>query len=140
MPAGNVQLAAAGTRLPTTARFKGTGVARYEFPIGSWDAHVQGAVSHTGKRRGDLRDDENAIIGTLPDYTTVDLSLGAEGGNYRVELFALNVFDSNGRYSTALQCQAVVCGDPDGISGTGGVFYDTVVRPRTIGLRVGFDF
>ncbi len=139
-PAGNERLASAGTRLPTTAKFKGTAVARYEFPVGSWDAHVQGAVSHVGSRRADLRDIENAIIGELSSFTTADFSIGADAGNYRVELFATNLFDSGGRYSTSLQCQATVCGDPDGVTGTGPVFYDTVVHPRTIGLKAGFDF
>jgi iron complex outermembrane receptor protein len=101
---------------------------------------VQGAASHVGSRRADLRDVENGIIGTLPAFTTADFSLGAESGSYRVELYVNNLFDSNGRYSTSLQCQAVVCGDPDGVTSTGPVFYDNVIRPRTIGLKVGYDF
>jgi len=139
-PIDNELLAPAGTRLPTTAKFKGTAVGRYEFPLGSWDAHVQGALSHVGERRADLRDAQNEIIGDLPSFTTFDFTLGADAGDYRVELFATNLFDSRGRYSTSLQCQAAVCGDPDGVTGTGGVFYDTVIKPRTVGLKVGLDF
>ena len=83
---------------------------------------------------------QNAIKGTFPDYTTADFSIGADNGRYRVELFATNLFDSNGRYSTSIQCQETVCGDPDGLSGTGGVFYDYVIKPRTVGIKIGADF
>jgi iron complex outermembrane recepter protein len=140
VPTGNELLAAAGTRLPLTPKFKGNAIARYEFPIGMWDGHVQGVVSHVGSRRSDLRDVENAIKGSYPAYTTADLSLGADSGSYRVEFFVTNLFNSNGRYFTGVQCQETVCGDPDNVSATGGVFYDYVIKPRTVGLKFGVDF
>ena len=140
LPEPNEVLAPAGTRLPLTPKFKGNAIARYEFPLGSWDGHVQGAVSHIGSRRGDLRDVENAIKGEFPSYTTFDFSIGARGGIYRVELFATNLFDSAGRYSTSIQCVETICGDPGGDTTTGGVFYDYVIKPRTVGIKVGVDF
>ncbi len=73
-------LAPAGTQLPVTPKFKGSALARYEFPLGMWDGHVQLAVSHTGKRRNDLRTAENAFLGNLPAYTTADVSLGIDTG------------------------------------------------------------
>lgn len=140
-PEPNSVLAPRGTRLPLTPKFKGNAIARYEFPLsGMWDAHVQGALSHIGSRRSDLRNLENAIKGRFPAYTTFDFSVGADNGTYRVELFATNLFDSLGRYSTAVQCLETTCGDPDNVSTTGGVFYDYVIKPRTVGLKVGMDF
>ncbi|HEY6814197.1 MAG TPA: TonB-dependent receptor [Croceibacterium sp.] len=137
----NVELAPEGTRLPLTPKFKGNVIARYEFALGGmWDGHVQGAVSHLGSRRSDLRDIQNGIKGEFPAYTTADFSIGAAGGDYRIELFATNLFDSNGRYSTSVQCQETVCGDPEGDTTTGGVFYDYVIKPRTVGVKVGIDF
>lgn len=137
----NAELAPVGTRLPLVPKFKGTAIARYEFPLfGMWDGHVQGAVSHVGSRRSDLRTIQNNIKGIYDAYTTADFSIGADNGTYRVELFATNLFDSNGKLSTSVQCQETVCGDPDGLTGTGGVFYDYVIKPRTVGLKVGFDF
>lgn len=136
----NALLAPAGTRLPVTAKFKANAVARYEFPLGSWDGHVQGALAHTGSRRSDLRTYENGLKGTLDAYTTLDLALGAENEGMRFELFANNIFDERGVINTGIQCVETVCGDPDGISATGGVFYDTVIKPRVIGIRAGFDF
>jgi outer membrane receptor protein involved in Fe transport len=137
---GNALLAPAGTTLPLQSKFKGSAVARYEFALGDWDAHLQAAAVHASSRRSDLRTLQNSIKGELPAYTTADLSFGVEGEKYRIELFATNLFNSLGRYSTSVQCQETVCGDPDGLTGTGGVFYDYVIKPRTIGVKFGADF
>ena len=136
----NRTLAPAGSRLPVTAKFKGNAIARYEFPVGTWNAHVQGALAHIGSRRSDLRIDEGAIKGNLPAYTTLDLSLGVKRDNLRFELFATNLFDERGVINTGIQCVETVCGDPDGASSTGGVLYDFVIKPRIIGIKAGFDF
>ncbi|MFN4113972.1 MAG: TonB-dependent receptor [Sphingomonadaceae bacterium] len=136
----NALLAPSGSRLPVTAKFKGNAVARYEFPLGGWNAHVQGAVNHIGSRRSDLRPFENAIKGALDAYTTADFSFGVKNDGYRVELFATNLFNSNGVINTGVQCLETTCGDPDGLSATGPVFYEAVIRPRIIGLKVGMDF
>ncbi|MXO60146.1 TonB-dependent receptor [Altererythrobacter salegens] len=136
----NALLSPAGTRLPVTPKFKGNLVARYTFPLGDWDAHVQGAFAHVGKRRSDLRTLENAIKGMFPSFNTVDASIGAENGTFRVELFATNLFDSNGILDASVQCVETTCGDPGNVSNTGGVFYNYPIRPRTVGLKFGVDF
>jgi len=136
----NALLAPAGTQLPVTAKFKGNAIARYEFPVGGWDGHAQGAASYIGRRRSDLRTAENAIKGDFDPYTTVDLSLGMKKDNLRFELFVTNLFNSNGVINSGVQCVETVCGDPTGISNTGGAFYDFITRPRIIGLKAGFDF
>jgi len=136
----NDVLAPAGTQLPLTPKFKGNAIARYEFPLGDWDGHIQGAVSHIGSRRSDLRNLQNGIKGEFPAYTTADFSIGADAGDYRVELFVTNLFDSNGRYFSGVQCVETTCGDPDGGTASGGVFYDYVIKPRTMGVKIGADF
>lgn len=136
----NALLAQAGTRLPITASFKGNALARYEFPLGNWQGHIQGSVNYIGKRRSDLRDAENAIKGEFDAYTTADFSIGVKNDVWRFEIYANNVFDSNGVINSSVQCLETTCGDPTGISTTGGVFYDYVIRPRIIGLKVGRDF
>lgn len=136
----NALLAPAGTQLPITAKFKGNAIARYEFPIGGWDGHVQGAVSYIGRRRSDLRTTENAIKGFFDPYAVADFSIGMRKDNLRFELYATNLFNSNGVINSGVQCVEATCGDPDGVSSTGGVFYDFVTRPRIIGLKAGFDF
>ncbi|WP_233999655.1 TonB-dependent receptor [Erythrobacter sp. CCH5-A1] len=136
----NALLAPAGTQLPVTAKFKGNAIARYEFPVGGWDAHVQGAVSYIGRRRSDLRTEENAIKGFFDPYAVADFSIGMEKDNLRFELYATNLFNSNGVINSGVQCVETVCGDPTGISNTGGAFYDVITRPRIIGIKAGFDF
>jgi len=138
--ADNALLAPRGTSLPVTPKLKGNIVTRYEFPLGGLGGHVQFAVNHIGKRRSDLRTFENQLKGTLKAYTTVDISVGVKAESWKAELFATNLFDSNGIINTGIQCLETTCGDPDGISSTGGVFYDTPIRPRLIGLKISKEF
>ncbi|HEX8669046.1 MAG TPA: TonB-dependent receptor [Allosphingosinicella sp.] len=141
VPAGdNEELAPAGTRLPITARFKANALARYEFPVGSYKAHVQGNVIYEGRRTTDLRLLQREIQGDLDPYTTVDLSTGVTNGRWSVDLFVKNLFDVNGQLGRGLQCAETVCGDPEGLTQIGGKFYTNVTRPRLIGLRVGTKF
>ena len=140
-PVGNATLAAAGSRLPVTPKFKGNAVARYEFPINSWDGHVQFAVNRTSGRRSDLRPAQNTIKGNLAGYTTADFSIGMKNDVWSVEAYATNLFDSRGIINTGVQCLETVCGT--GVTGTtptGGAFYDTVIKPRIIGLKFSRDF
>ena len=136
----NSLLAPSGSRLPVTAKFKGNAVARYEFPISGLDGHVQFAVNHIGKRRSDLRTLENDIVGDFKAYTTADFSIGVKGEGWNAELFATNLFDSRGVINSAVQCGETVCGDAGGDTANGGVFYDNVIRPRLIGIKVSKDF
>lgn len=136
----NSLLAPSGTRLPVTAKFKGNALARYEFPVGDWDAHVQASVNYEGDRTSDLRTVQRGILGTFDAYTTADFSIGLKKDNLSVELFATNLFDSNGVINRGVQCTETICGDPDGLTASGGKFYATVIRPRVIGLKVGTKF
>ena len=42
--------------------------------------------------------------------------------------------------NSGVQCVEVICGDGDGLTDSGGAFYDVVTRPRLIGIKAGFDF
>jgi len=136
----NELLAPSGTRLPVSAKFKGNAFARYEFPLGDLDAHLQGGLVYEGKRTSDLRLYERSIVGSLPSYTTVDVSAGVRTDRWSVELYARNLFDSRGQVTRTIQCGESVCGDPDGVTSIGGKFYTVVTTPRTIGLKVGTKF
>jgi outer membrane receptor protein involved in Fe transport len=137
----NQVLAPSGTRLPDTPRFKGNAVGRYEWTMGNdLDAHVQGTVIHEGGRNGDLRVDVRDIVGDFPSYTMVDLSAGISRDKWSVELYATNLFDSNAITSRSVQCPETTCGDPEGLTASGGIFYNYTLRPRTIGLKLGRRF
>lgn len=139
---GNALLAPSGSRLPVTPKFKGNMIVRYEMPVGGgWDGHVQFAGNHTSGRTTDLRTIERGIKGDLKAYTTLDMSLGVKNDAWSAELFATNLLNSGGVINTGVQCIEGVCGT--GVTPatpTGGVFYDTVIRPRLIGLKVARKF
>lgn len=138
---GNSLLAPAGSRLPVTPKFKGNMVARYEFPISDWNGHVQLAANHTGSRSTDLRTAQKAIKGSLGAYTTVDFSFGVKNDMWSIEAFATNLFDAFGVVNTGVSCVETVCGT--GVTPstpTGGAFYDTIIKPRVIGLKFSRDF
>ncbi len=140
-PVGNATLAPAGSRLPVTPKFKGNALVRYEFPISDWDGHVQLAFNYTGGRTSDLRTVQKAIKGGLGAYATFDLSFGMKNDDWSVEIFGTNLLDKYGRVNTGVSCVETVCGT--GVTPTtplGGSFYDTLVKPRLIGLKVSRDF
>jgi outer membrane receptor protein involved in Fe transport len=136
----NEQLAPSGTRLPLTARFKGSIRARYEFPVSTMKGHFQLSGSYEGERSRDLRTLQEGIYGNLPAYMQWDAGTGLKSGPWSAELFMRNIFDKRGIESKAIQCPETTCGDPDGLTAIGGKVYSTVIRPRTIGLRIGRTF
>ncbi|WP_332771937.1 TonB-dependent receptor [Phenylobacterium sp.] len=119
-----------GTTLPITPKFKANLVARYEWPIGEMDAHVQGALAYTGSNYPDLTIDDRAVVGKIPSYTTVDLTTGLERGSWRVEAYVKNLFDEDGALNKFVQCTSSVCSR----------VYTIPIRPRTIGFRFGQSF
>ena len=140
-PVGNATLATAGSRLPVTPKFKGNALVRYEFPMGSWDGHFQFAANRTSGRKSDLRPVQNAIKGNLDGYTTADFSVGMKSDAWAVEAYVTNLFDTRGVVNTGVQCLETVCGT--GVTGatpTGGAFYDTIIKPRIIGLKFSRNF
>jgi outer membrane receptor protein involved in Fe transport len=136
----NALLAPSGTRLPVTPKFKGNFLARYEFPIGEHEGHLQAGVVHEGRRKSDLRLLERELVGDLKAYTLVDLSGGVKFGDWSADLYVHNLFDVRGQVTRGIQCLETTCGDPDGVTEIGGKIYTYVTQPRTIGLKVGRKF
>jgi outer membrane receptor protein involved in Fe transport len=120
-----------GTELPVSPKFKGNVTARYEFPIGGFDAHVQGALVYVGKRWADLRIAAREAIGELDAYEIFDFAAGINNGTYSFELFVGNVFDERAEITRFAQCSETICGDQT---------YVVTNPPRTIGLRFGQKF
>lgn len=118
-----------GTRLPITPRFKGSVLARYEFPVGSATAHLQGLVAHQSSASSDIRVASAALTGRLPAYTTADFALGASFSKFSLELFLQNAFDERGQISRFQECG--VCYQRP---------YAVYIRPQTIGIRAGTKF
>ena len=120
----------AGTRLPITPKFKISGTARYTAELGgTTKAYGQVNAAHQGSAPSEVRAGPAATIGELPAFSTVNLAFGVDWEKLNIELFASNVFDERGQIARFLQCGQ--CGQRP---------YVVPIQPRTIGLRVGYDF
>jgi outer membrane receptor protein involved in Fe transport len=117
-----------GTRLPVTPKFKASGTARYEFPLGDATAHLQSIVTHQSSSTADLRTEAAALLGRLQGYTMADFAFGLEWRSFTAEIFAENAFDERAELTRFTQCS--VCTR----------VYTVPYAPRTIGLRVGTKF
>jgi hypothetical protein len=103
---------------------------RYEFPIGNYNAFVQAAaarrahsISTTDKLQTQV--DGTSIAYDLPGFTTYDMSVGIAKDAWTAQIYGTNITDSRGvDFSTYAQ----------------RVKEDTVIRPRTVMLRIGYKF
>jgi outer membrane receptor protein involved in Fe transport len=123
--------APAGTQLPIAAEFKGNLVARYSFNLAGFDAHLQGAISHEGKRNSDLRVKDNLVKGEIPANTFMDVTAGIRNDQYAVELYVSNLTDEDAALYYTSQCATGTCGSQN---------YGVRARPRTIGIRWSQEF
>jgi outer membrane receptor protein involved in Fe transport len=123
--------APAGTQLPIAAEFKGNLVARYSFNLAGFDAHLQGAISHEGKRNSDLRVSDNLVKGEIPANTFMDVTAGVRNDQYAVELYVSNLTDEDAALYYTSQCATGTCGTQN---------YGVRARPRTIGIRWSQEF
>jgi len=117
-----------GSRLPVTPKFKAAGTARYQWPVWSGQAHVQGVVAYQGSARSDIDPVQNALLGRIKSSTVVDLFLGYDWGKFNLELFGSNIFDERNELSRFVVCS--ICTQVKIVPG----------RPRTFGLRAGMKF
>ena len=120
-----------GTKVPVTADFKGNLIARYMFDLGSFDAHVQGAVSYEGERSSSLNVSDNDIRGDVPENTFLDLAAGIQNDKYAVELYVKNATDEDAPLFLTSQCATGTCGSQN---------YGVRSRPRTYGIRFSQEF
>jgi len=134
----NPVLAPKGQQLAFTPKFKGNITARYTFPVMGWDGHVQASVVYQTARLPAVFSADNANLGTMPGYATVDLSLGAEHDKSSVELFVKNAFDERGQVDRFTPCTTSVCAP--GYPGVPPAVYVIPTQPLTIGLRLGQKF
>lgn len=129
--------APAGTRLPVTPEWKGNLIARWNFPMGSFDSFVQGAAVYNGEAWSDLRDGDREVMGKQDAYTIVDFAAGLGRGSWRAELYLDNAFDE--RAELFATTQAAILG-PEGNPLSGNRQYIFTNQPRTLGLRFSQRF
>lgn len=130
--------APSGTRLPVTPEWKGNLIARWNFPMGSFDSYVQGAAVYNGKAWSDLRTADREVMGEQDAYTIVDFAAGLGRGSWRAELYLDNAFDERAELFATTQC--TIWG-PEGLQPVcGNRQYLFTNQPRTLGLRFSQRF
>jgi len=122
--------APAGTALPVTPKFKGNAVARYEFPWGDYNAHLQGTLVFQTASWADLRLKERSLLGRVKGYQSLDLSAGVDRDTWNLELALTNVGDIIGETNRSSECTPTVCGQT----------YIRPLRPRTFSIKFGQRF
>lgn len=126
----NFVLAPTGSRLPVSAKLKGNVIARYDFPVGDYEWHVQGAVVAQTDVVPQLQLDYAQIIGNQPGYASFDLAAGLKRGNWQAELFVQNAFDNHGQSIRYTECNPSVC----------NLVYVLPIAPRLVGVTFGQKF
>jgi outer membrane receptor protein involved in Fe transport len=124
-------LAASGTRLPVTAKFKGNLNARYTFDFHGGEAYWQASLAHQGDRTNDLRDAQSAVFGKLGAYTLTDLSAGWRKDSWSIDVVLKNAFNTRAQLARFSECAALTCGAES---------YTVFAQPRTLGIRFGKEF
>jgi iron complex outermembrane recepter protein len=120
-----------GAPLPLTPDFKGNLIARYEFPLASFEANVQGTVAYESSRPSSLDVADNDVLGDIPSSTVFDLSTGVGKDSWTLELFVSNLTNEDAPLGISTQCTVSICGAQS---------YAIRMRPRTIGLKFSQEF
>jgi iron complex outermembrane receptor protein len=112
-----------GKELAYAPSFQANASARYEWDLGNARlAHVQGQIIHSGDSRSDIIEINAAPV---PDYTTIGLRTGVTAAQWKVELYVDNIGNVNGVMANNF---------------INDVERQTVIRPRTFGIRLGVSY
>ena len=97
-----------GSQLPITPEFKGNLIARYDFPVGEFEAHLQGALTYEGSRPSELVPAENEVKnGDIPSSTVLDLTAGIGRNSWLLELFVKNATDEDAPLYIGQECAII---------------------------------
>ena len=110
-----------GDRLPSSPEYSVNLGLQYEFELGGHDSYVSGDYAYVNEFFNKLG--ETGV--KLGDYGQLNMSAGITFNDFNVELFGHNLTDEN-----ALTHADVVLADDRAYQ----------LRPRTIGLNVGYQF
>jgi iron complex outermembrane receptor protein len=111
-----------GDKIPYAPKWSGSAAAEYQWPIStSTSGLVRIDYSYTGKYSNTFRP-TLASYREIGDYHLVSGRVGLRMDNWNVSLFARNLFNVHAA------------------TFTDGVNRNVAVRPRTLGLNLGFEF
>jgi outer membrane receptor protein involved in Fe transport len=124
-----------GATAAFSPKFQASGRIRYDRTIGDYKTFAQVGANYTGKqfnKPANYTSGEDVLIPTTtflryeqPAYTTVDVSVGVARDQWHAELFSNNLNNSHASTFTST-AQFIKSEVP--------------LRPRTYGLRIGYDF
>jgi len=132
-PTGDIPCAingAAGTPLPSAPEHSGTFSLNYEQPIGPDDTLIATLnANYKGESFQNLPTLGQRYF-TIPDYWLVNLYVGWEHGPFTTSLYVRNVLDERIVYSENARITRFAPID----------LYNTVGRPRSLGVEVNYKF
>ena len=123
--------APSGSQLPVAPKFKINLVARYMFPLGTWEGFAQASGMYQTATEPLLRRVDQLALGQLPPYALIDLSTGASKNGLLAQLTVTNVGDKRANLTRYVECATTTCGPQP---------YVIPTQPRTIWLKVEQKF
>jgi outer membrane receptor protein involved in Fe transport len=113
-----------GDRLPGSPKVNANLAVQYEFDVVGYEAFVRADSIYVGRFFGDLQESPITEAG---DYVKIDLSARVAINDFNVDLFVRNLTDRDD-YSFR------------GTFDSGRSLYGYRLRPRTVGLQLGYNF
>jgi len=119
-----------GSPLAVSPPFQGNIRVRYEFPINEYQAFWQVAATHQGGSYATTDQLSKTLQGASvafydPGYSTYDAAVGIAKDAWTAEIYGANVSDTRGvPFSSYIEW----------------VKMNTVIRPRTLGLKLSYKF
>jgi iron complex outermembrane receptor protein len=123
--------APSGSQLPVAPKFKMNLVARYTFPLGSWEGFGQASGMYQTSTEPLLRRVDQVALGQLPPYALFDLSSGAEKNGLQLRFIINNVADKRANLTRYVECATTTCGPQP---------YVIPTQPRTYSLQIAQRF
>jgi len=117
--------------LPVTPQLKFNATLRYKFNVGDFQSFAQAAVVHQSSNVPTIEGTKNITIGTIPGYTSADFSVGTGMGNWHLEAYIENAFDSHGELGRVSECGTDLCDSN---------YRSYLVRPVNYGIKFGQKF
>ena len=121
--------AAAGARLPSSARLSGSVGASYAFELAGFPAYAGVTQRYVGARNAGFEGSAALPLYRLPAYALTDLQAGIDFRHASLALFVRNVFDKRAQLGADSTVQAL-----------GGPAWISLARSRTLGATLTVPF
>jgi iron complex outermembrane receptor protein len=106
-------------------------VARYMFPVGSWEGFTQLSGMYQTSTEPLLRRVDQLALGQIPAYALFDFSGGVSINNLSLQLVVSNLADKRAELTRYVECATTTCGPQP---------YVIPTQPRTIALKFSQKF